>query len=120
ADGVVETHLVRGHENGVEGRADAGAKLRQHRLLPYPRLLVTQKRRAVADGDHVVVEDAGVDRIGILLRENRARRVETVATRDGGGSLPRLPRREFLRGGPLVIVRAAARPEGLDSGGAGG
>ena len=74
---------------------------------------------AIADGDHVVVEHAGVDRVRILLREERARRVEAMAARDCGGRLARLPRRPFPRRGRARVVRGASEDEELDAGLAG-
>ena len=43
---------------------------------------MTEEQRARADGDDVVVEDAGIDRVGRLLREHRARGGESMPARD--------------------------------------
>ena len=62
--------------------------------------LVAEQHVAMADRDHVVVEHAGIDRVGILLRVNRPRRVETVARSNSipltYSSLPMKPTRKAL------------------------
>jgi hypothetical protein len=72
-------------------------------------LLVTEQRHALADGDHIVVEDAGIDRVGILLRKHRAVGSRPWPTRDGGRGLAGLSGRKFC--GPAAALSYAARPK---------
>ncbi len=74
----------------------------------------------VADGEHVGVEGARVDPVGVLLREEAARRVEAVQAREGLARLERLARgvaarpgeRRPRRDGPTR--RGAPRPRRRD------
>ncbi len=113
--GIRQSNLVVADDDGRERRAELAADFLQHRGLVDVGALVAEQHAAVADRDHVVVEHAGVDRVGILLREDSARRVEAMAASDGGGSLARLPCGIFLRRGRRRVVGRAAVDEELDA-----
>src|SRR4029450_13489776 len=59
------------HDDGVERIADARREGRTPGGAVEAGTLVTEHRGAVTDGADVVVEDAGVDRMRVLLREHR-------------------------------------------------
>ena len=59
--------------------------------------LVAEQHAVLADADHVIVEYAGVDGRGILLRENGSRRIEAMPPGDRGERLVRLARRKARR-----------------------
>ena len=72
---------------------------REHRIGIGECLLVEQQDVAVADGDHVVVKHAGVDRARRLLCKDDARWVEPMSPRDRLGRFACLPRGITLRQG---------------------
>ena len=115
ADGVGQRQLVVGDHHGRERAADGRAQRVEHRRLVDERALVAEQERAFADGDDVVVEDAGVDAVRALLREHRSRGIEPVAARDGFAGLARLPGR-IARWRGAAAEPAASVDEELDAG----
>ncbi len=51
------------------------------------RTLMREQHAPIGDRDHIIVERAGRNRLGILLDEHRARRVESMPARDDGAGL---------------------------------
>ena len=60
------------------------------------RMLVAEKHHAVCDCDDVVVKRAGIDGRRVLLREQRAARIEAMPPGNGLRRFSRLPRRIAL------------------------
>ena len=87
----------------------------QHGALLHVGKLVAEQHVAMAHGDHIVVEDAGVDGERILLREDDALGREAVTARDGGRGFARLPRRETRRHRSRTVAVTAV-DEKLDAG----
>ena len=68
------------------------------RALVGERLLVREQHALVGDGDHIIVECAGGDRIFRLLGENGALGIEPVQPRNRFRRLDMLPRRKGAAG----------------------
>ena len=92
-DGIGNADLGIADDDGLEVGADGRGESRNDARLIDPRALVAEKNVAMADGDHIVVKDAGVDHFRALLRKHRMRSVEAMAARDRLACLERLPRR---------------------------
>src|SRR4051812_28892089 len=83
ADGFFEGELAFGGFDHMKLAAamglEAGAEGLEDRGAIEEGTLVAEEDVEVADGDDVVVEDAGVDGVGVLLDEHRGLIVEPVA-----------------------------------------
>ena len=102
---------------GANAGADRGARAR--RAPPAGRRTRARGRTGTcrcADGDDVVVEHAGVDRVRILLREHRARRVEAMPARDRLATLRASAAPDSAPAPAPPPIRAAAVDEELDAG----
>ena len=118
--GIVEADLAGGDHEGRECAAHSRREFRQHSILRHPRLFMTNEHVAVSDGDDVIVEDAGIDGRGVLLREHGARVIEAMPPGDRFEGFARLPRRILLRNTRWRAVGGATVDEQFDAGRAGG
>ncbi len=103
------------HDDRVESGPDLCSELGEHPRLVEECALVTEKHLRVTHGDHVVVEDARIDGVRVLLREDDPRRIEPVPPRDRDRRLARLPCRKSPRDGTRVVERDAAVDEEFDA-----
>jgi hypothetical protein len=103
------------HDDGCAAGVSAAPELGEHRFLSHVRTLVAEKHGAAADGDHVVVEYAGVDRVGVLLDKQRAPRRERVSARDAFAGFARLARGKAARRARVDVKCSSPVDEKLDA-----
>ena len=69
---ALQAHLALRYDDGHECRADSVAQRGENGILFRVRALVTKETVAIADGYHVVVKYAGINRIRVLLGQQHA------------------------------------------------
>ena len=111
ADGALRGELAEGRAHDEELVAQAAAQVVDEARVVGERELVQHEEAPRAHRHDVGVERAGVDAVGVLLREEAHAGVEAVEAREGLARLARLARRVAPRAGEGAPRRAPPRED---------